>query len=101
VKFTAPADDGGGTVVRYQVKCASKPMVSYEEFLKAWSANTDDKVMNWWMATNLNGEPKPGTPGAKESFEVTGVPAGAKYFAVCSFDDTRNRSPISNAAIVQ
>lgn len=98
VKFTAPADDGGGALVSYQVKCSDRPMVSYEEFLKAWSANTDDKVMNWWLATNLVGEPKPGAGGAKEIFEVTGVPAGAKYFAVCSFDDSQNRSPISNVA---
>jgi len=50
------------------------------------------------MAANLGGEPKPKAPGAKESFTVSGVPAGAKHFAVRSFDDSRNRSALSNVA---
>ncbi|MBA4389077.1 MAG: hypothetical protein C0404_13935 [Verrucomicrobia bacterium] len=99
VTFTAPADEGGGTVARYQVKCSDRPIVSYEDFLKAWSANTDEKVMNWWMAANLTGEPKPGAAGSKENFEVKGMPAGAKHFAVCSFDDSQNRSRLFSFSI--
>jgi hypothetical protein len=53
------------------------------------------------MATNLAGEPAPKGPGAKESFEVTGVPEGAKHFAVRVFDDSNNRSAISNVAASQ
>ena len=34
--------------------------------------------------------------GAKESFTVSGVPEGAKFFAVRAFDDSSNRSAISN-----
>jgi len=98
VRFTAPADEGRGKVVRYQVKCSNKPIVGYEEFLKAWADNTDSKVTNWWMAVNLKGEPVPGAPGKKERFVVSGVPAGAVHFAVRSFDDSSNRSAMSNPA---
>ncbi|MCX7590456.1 MAG: hypothetical protein N2255_02400 [Kiritimatiellae bacterium] len=99
VSFTAPADEGGGKVARYQVKCASKPIVDYETFFKKWAANEDVQVENWWMATNLAGEPRPSEPGKPERFTVTGVPAGTKFFAICSFDDSNNRSPLG--AVVQ
>jgi len=96
VAFTAPADEGGGRVARYQLKCSDRPIVSYEAFLKAWAANEDAKVCNWWMAANLAGEPEPKAPGTAESFTVSGIPPGAKHFALCSFDDSSNRSALSN-----
>ena len=99
VTFTAPAADGGA-VARYQVKCSDKPIVSYEDFLDHWANFTDHTVTNWWMATNLAGEPKPRVAGGRESFVVTGVPEGAKHFAVRSFDDSSNRSGMSNVAEV-
>jgi hypothetical protein len=100
VSFTAPADAGGGKVVRYQVKCSDKPIVGYRQYLKLYNDARDQEKAecNWWMAANLAGEPKPKAPGAKESFTVTGVPAGAKYFAVRSFDDSCNRSEVSSVA---
>jgi hypothetical protein len=98
VNFTAPADAGGGKVVRYQVKCSDKPIVGYEEFLKAWAAGKGEAVTNWWMAANLSGEPNPKAAGSKESFTVSGVPAGAKYFALRAFDSSSNRSTMSNVA---
>ena len=98
VTFSAPADEGGGTVARYQVKCSDRPIVGYQEFLRAYAANEDGRKRNWWMAANLKGEPPPKKPGTKETFTVTGVPAGAKYFAVRSFDGARNRSGMSNVA---
>jgi hypothetical protein len=97
VTFTAPADEGG-KAVRYQGKCADRPMVDYDTFLRMYAANEERNAMNWWMASNLAGEPLPQSAGRKESFVVTGVPAGAKYFSVCSFDDSNNRSPLSNVA---
>jgi len=97
VSFAAPKD-AGDKVVRYQVKCSDKPIVSYQDFLKHWKKNTDGTVTNWWMAANLKGEPAPKRPGAGESFVVTGVPPGAKFFAVRSFDDSSNRSAMSNVA---
>jgi hypothetical protein len=97
VRFRAPSDPGGKPV-RYQVKCSDKPMVSYPDFLKAWRQNEDGQVCNWWMAANLDGEPAPAGPGKAESFVVTGVPEGAVYFAVRSYDDSSNRSGLSNVA---
>jgi hypothetical protein len=95
VSFTAPADEGGGRVARYQVKCSDLPIVSYAD----WDYARDlGEKRNWWRAANLAGEGRPGAPGAKESFTVTGVPSGAKYFAVRSYDDSWNRSAISNLA---
>ncbi|MGQ9663416.1 MAG: hypothetical protein ACUVWX_13915 [Kiritimatiellia bacterium] len=101
VTFTAPADQGGGRVVRYQVKCSDKPIVSYEDFLKVFAANKDSEVCNWWLAKNLDGEPTPKSAGTQESFMVSGVPENARYFALCSFDDSSNRSALSNLAEVK
>jgi hypothetical protein len=98
VTFTAPADEGGGKAVSYQVKCSDKPIVAYETFLKAFAASTEGAVTNLWMAANVAGEPTPKAAGGKESFTVTGVPAGAKYFVVLTFDDSSNRSALSNVA---
>jgi hypothetical protein len=93
VAFTAPGDRGG-KVVRYQVKCASLPIVAYQEFDYARDLG---KKRNWWRAANLEGEPEPGAAGRRESFVVTGVPGGeVLYFALRSFDDGGNRSAISN-----
>jgi len=100
VSFTAPADQGG-KVVRYQVKCSDKPIVDYTTFLKKWAANEDAGVTNWWLAANLAGEPTPGAAGRKVTFTVIGVPDGARHFAVRSFDDSSNRSALSNAAMVE
>ncbi len=100
VSFTAPADQGG-KVARYQFKCSDKPIVSYEQFLKHYADFTDGTVTNWWMAKNLKGEPAPNKAGTRESFVVTDLPANAKYFAVRSFDDSSNRSAISNVAEVK
>lgn len=96
VRFTAPADRGGGKVARYQVKAATLPIVSYDQ----WDYARDlGKKRNWWRAENLRGEPPPATPATAEKFIVTGVPQGDKvYFALCSFDDSWNRSAISNVA---
>lgn len=107
VSFTAPRDEGG-RVARYQVKCADKPILEYLDYLRLYNGNKDEetKFCNWWMAVNLQGEPgtgergqpAPGGEGARESFTVSGVPAGARYFALVSFDDSSNRSPLSNLA---
>ena len=88
-------------VVRYQLKCAAKPIVEYKEFLKAYNEFRDEDVCNWWMAVNLKGEPAPGPPGRRESFTVSGVPGGTRYFAVRSFDDSNNRSRTGNVAAAE
>lgn len=100
IAFTAPEEQNGGRVLRYQVKCAAKPIQGYEAFLESYNNWEDDKVVNWWMAANLEGEPDPAKPGSKETFVVTGVPEDATHFAVRSFDKALNRSKISNIATV-
>ncbi|MGQ9573796.1 MAG: hypothetical protein ACUVUC_00620 [Thermoguttaceae bacterium] len=99
VCFTAPADRGGGKVALYQVKADRLPIVPYE----AWDPVGDlGKRRNWWRAVNCKGEPPPSRPGTPERFVVTGVPDGRPlYFAVRSYDQTRNRSPVSNLAVAE
>ncbi|MFO8012821.1 MAG: hypothetical protein R6X20_05880 [Phycisphaerae bacterium] len=99
VRFTAPADAGGGRAARYQVKAARLPIKPYE----AWHVPADrGKARNWWMAVNLAGEPVPSKAGTAERFTVSGVPAagedGRVYFAVRTFDESWNRSGMSNVA---
>ncbi len=96
VRFTAPADAGGGRIVRYQVKVSTLPIIPYED----WEYARDlGAKRNWWRADNCAGEPAPSPPGTVEKFVVTGVPAGQTlHFAVRSFDDSGNRSAISNLA---
>ncbi len=98
IRFTAPADAGGGTVARYQVKCATLPIVAYGDYD---FARDDGTKRNWWRATNLRGEPAPKAAGERESFVVTGVPAAARlFFAVAAFDDSSNRGGPSNVVRV-
>ncbi len=98
LRFTAPADAGGGRVARYQVKAATMPILPYEK----WDYARDlGRKRNWWRAVNCRGEPAPSKPGSAERFVVTGVPAGQGeklHFAVRSFDDSNNRSAVSNLA---
>lgn len=71
------------------------------------------KVNAFWMAEHVEGEPVPGAAGTRESFTVTrllphnwfGAPQqpglevlkpGTYYVALCSWDDDRNLSRLSN-----
>jgi hypothetical protein len=95
VQFTAPAD-GGSRVARYQVKCADRPIVAYDEYD---FARDDGKRRNFWRAANVSGEPEPSPSGAQERFVVTGVPdQPVLYFVVVSYDASSNRSQPSNLA---
>jgi len=98
ISFTAPADRGGGRVARYQVKCATLPIVDYDQFD---FARDQGQKRNFWRAVNLNGEPTPAPPGTPERFVVTGVPdEPVLYFVVASYDNWNNRSPLSNGVRV-
>jgi hypothetical protein len=95
VSFTAPADVSG-RVAGYQVKVDKLPILPYEN----WDFRRDSGIRrNWWRASNCKAEPAPKSAGSKEKFIVTNVP-GANgqplFFAVRSFDDSSNRSAISN-----
>lgn len=93
VSFDTPLDTDG-QIVRYQLKSAKHPIVPYQEYVSAFNDNTSDSVTNWWMAHNLTGEPQPSGP--KEQFSLANVPLGHQYFAIVSYDDSGNRSAISN-----
>lgn len=94
VRFTAPADRGGGRVVRYRLKCAELPIVDYDDYD---FARDDGAKRNFWRAANLRGEPAPKAPGSREEFAVEGVPEAAEvYFVAVSLDDAGNRSPLSD-----
>jgi hypothetical protein len=96
VRFCSPADAGGGKVSRYQVKCAQLSIVSYDEYD---FARDDGLRRNFWRAANVKGEPSPSSPGAREEFVITGVPDSEPlYFVVVSYDDSDNRSSLSNVA---
>ncbi len=100
VRFAAPSDKDG-RVIKYQVKVSPLPIVPYEQ----WEYSRDSgRKRNWWRAVNCKGEPNPKTPGAVEEFVITDVPDsdnGPLYFAVRSFDDSQNRSRISNVFRVE
>jgi len=98
VTFTAPADSKGGTVARYRLKCSPLPIVPYAEFDYAADAG---KRTPWWRADNVSGEPAPQVPGSRECFKVEGVPEGARYFVLCSYDSAGNRSALSNQAVAR
>ena len=99
ISFTAPADNGGGKVARYQAKCAELPIVDYDEYD---FARDEGLKRNFWRATNLRGEPAHASPGIREQFKVTGVPtANLLYFIVVSYDDSNNRSALSNLVRAQ
>ncbi|HOX07356.1 MAG TPA: hypothetical protein PK280_13215 [Planctomycetota bacterium] len=97
LSWTAPADEGGGKVVRYQVKWSEKPI---KDYLDINYREEGQAVCYWNIATNVAGEPAPQAPGAAEKLTVT-VPAGkALHFAVRSFDDSSNMGAISNVVKV-
>lgn len=101
VTFTAPADTGGGNATRYQLKYADKEIVDYETFLARYNNFEDENVCNWFLAYNVDGEPTPQKAKTKERFIIKNIPETGIYFAIRTFDDSSNRSPISNIAKIQ
>ena len=101
--WTAPADAGGGKLTTYQVKWDHKPIVGYLEPGDAYRAkfkNGELLVRYWNRAKNVLGEPVPGAAGAAAKAVVTAEP-GKCHFAVRTFDDSHNRSAMSNVVAVE
>ena len=98
LSWSAP-EAQGGKLDFYQVKWADMPIDSYPIDGEYWRKNWKDgkvTVAYWNMAKNVLGEPTPKGSGKKETMTVE-VPAGKKiYFAIRSFDDSHNRSDVSN-----
>ena len=87
--WTAPGDDG--TISVYQIKYATKPILEFG----TWPDKRESHL-NFWGATNVADEPKPGPAGARETFTVPGLSPGTYYFALKSRDGCGNQSPLSN-----
>lgn len=84
--WTAPGDDGSvGSASEYDIRWAMSPI----------------SEANWAAASQLDGEPSPGAPGAQEIFLVSSLqPNTQYYFAVKTGDDDGNWSSLSNVAVV-
>ena len=96
--WTTPEDDGGGAVAVCQVKWGRKPLCDYlepGEKFRAHFKNDELDVVYWNVARNVLGEPKPKASGQTETMTVKAEP-GACYFGIRSFDDSQNRSELSN-----
>jgi hypothetical protein len=96
--WTAPADGGGGTVAAYQLKHAPQSFCTFEEYQ---FPEDHGRKWTWWAGYNVAGEPKPGAAGTRETFEVSGIPAGTRHFGLVSRDDSRNESALSNCVAVE
>lgn len=102
--WTAPTDEGGGKVKTYQVKWAELPLDDYPVDGEYWRKNWQDgkvTVTYWNAAKNVAGEPDPQSGGKTEKMTID-VPTGQKvYVSIRSYDDSHNRSQMSNVAVVE
>ena len=103
ITWTAPADEGGDALMRYQIKWSEKPLVNYlqpgDEYRSHFKNGALD-VTYWTWAKNVAGEPDPQTKGKKETMTLS-VPTGKTlHFGIRSYDTSHNRSPMSNATNV-
>ncbi len=91
LSWTAPKD-----ARRYQVKFATDPLVENRTSVSSAPVKVASDKCNWWAAKNASGEPVPSTGGSREEFVLDGLGTGAYYFAVRSYDEASNLSPLSN-----
>ncbi len=82
--WTAPGDDGSiGTASSYDIRYSASSI----------------NASNWDAATQVTGEPSPGSAGSSESFLVGGLSSGSTYFfALKTADEVPNLSALSNVA---
>jgi chitodextrinase len=80
--WSAPGDDGkSGTATGYDIRYATSKI-------------TDEL---WFEATKCYNSPRPQSAGTTESFKISSLFAGTKYyFAIRSFDERPNYSKLSN-----
>lgn len=83
LNWTAPGDDGTtGTARTYDVRYSTSPI----------------SEANWSSATQVSGEPTPGSAGSSQSLTINGLSQGTTYyFAIKTADEVPNWSAISNA----
>jgi hypothetical protein len=89
LNWTAPGDDGTvGRATTYDIRYRTVAI-----------AGTD--TTTWWnAATQVTGEPVPGTAGASDSMRVRGLaPLTTYYFMIRAADEVPNWSGYSNVAV--
>ncbi len=89
LQWTAPGDDGAvGRATTYDLRYRTV-------------AITGTDTLSWWnSATQVTGEPVPGTSGATDSMRVRGLqPVTTYYFIVRAADEVPNWSGYSNVAV--
>jgi hypothetical protein len=89
LQWTAPGDDGtAGRASAYDIRYRTVNI-----------SGTD--TLSWWnAATQVSGEPAPGTSGATDSLRVRGLqPFTTYYFMIRSADEVPNWSGFSNVAV--
>lgn len=89
LNWTAPGDDGTvGRATTYDIRYRTVAI-----------AGTD--TTTWWnAATQVTGEPAPGTAGAADSMRVRGLsPLTTYYFMIRAADEVPNWSGYSNVAV--
>jgi hypothetical protein len=80
--WTAPGDDSlSGRAASYDLRYATYPITS----------------QNWFLATQVIGEPSPAMPGQREGWTISGLNNNTMYyFALRTLDDAGNWSLLSN-----
>jgi hypothetical protein len=86
LRWTAPGDDGyEGVAEAYDIRYHTSPI----------------DASNWRTATQVSGEPDPGTPGTIQEIIVEGLGmAGQCHFAIRTRDEEPNWSDISNIVFI-
>src|SRR5262245_23141989 len=84
LNWDEPSDDAAsGTASTYQIRISSEPI----------------SETNWLAAVPVSGLPAPRASGAMQEANVSGLNAGTTYyFALRTYDDQHNLSPLSNVA---
>ncbi len=84
--WTAPGDDGSlGTASQYDIR---------------YSTSAIDTEAKWGAATLVSNPPTPQVAGSSETFTVTGLSSGTRYyFALKTADATPNWSELSNSPL--
>ena len=84
--WTAPGDDGlSGTASEYDIR---------------FSTSAIDTEASWEVATLVSDPPTPQAPGSNDTFTVTGLRSGTRYyFALKTADEVPNWSDLSNSPL--
>jgi len=84
LKWTAPGDDGSiGRASEYIIRYSEREITNYA---------------TWCEANDVTGEPVPKDAGRQETFSVTNLTPGRKYyFVIRAVDDVGNKSILSNS----